>query len=130
MARGLPPKYSSARTCAPSQSATVWVRSPRRRCSGARAESGDEDLRDLHLAAVAVDDRHRLAGVVDEQLVARRVLEAHHGVLPSEPGVVVAAERAVLAAVGVAPLYSCHSSIRVTPLRASSAWIAAKSGVG
>jgi hypothetical protein len=25
MARVLPPKYSSARTCAPSQSATVWV---------------------------------------------------------------------------------------------------------
>ena len=70
----------------------------------ARAEGRDEDLRGLHLAAAAVDDVHREPRVVDEQLLARRMLEAHHRVLPAEPGLVVAAERAVLAAVGVAGL--------------------------
>src|SRR5882757_765155 len=61
-------------------------------------ERGDEHLGDLDLAAVPIHDRHRLAGVVDEGFIARHVLEAHDRVLPTQPGVVVAAERAVLTA--------------------------------
>jgi hypothetical protein len=81
----------------------------------ARAQGGDEDLGLLHFAACALDDLHREPGVVDEELLARHVLEAHHGVLPAEPGLVVATERAVLAAVGVAGLvllpqqHPCHA---------------------
>ena len=42
------------------------------------AEHGDEDLGLAHHAGVGVDDRHLLARVVDEQLVARHMMLAHH----------------------------------------------------
>ena len=41
-----------------------------------RAEYRDEHLRLTDLAAVALDNRHRLAGIVDEQLLADAVLLA------------------------------------------------------
>jgi hypothetical protein len=51
----------------------------------ARAKGCDEHLGDLDLAAVPIDDRHGLAGVVDEGLVPRHMLEAHDRVrLPSQ----------------------------------------------
>src|SRR5580658_7123304 len=65
------------------------------------AECRDEHLGDLDLARVAIHHRHRLAGIVDKELLARHVLEAHDRVLPTEPGVIVAAEGAVLAAIGM-----------------------------
>ena len=67
----------------------------------ARAEGGDKHLRDLHLAGVSINHRHRLAGVIDKQLVPGRVLKAHYGILPPEPALVVAAKGTVLAAIRV-----------------------------
>jgi hypothetical protein len=43
-----------------------------------RCGHGDEDLGLAHHAGVGVDDRHLLARVVDEQLVARHMMLAHH----------------------------------------------------
>ena len=42
------------------------------------AEHGDEDLGLAHHARVGIDDRHLLARVVDEHLVARRMMLTHH----------------------------------------------------
>src|SRR5690606_28280703 len=67
-----------------------------------RAEHCDEHLRLADLAAVAVDHWHRLAGVVDEQLLADAVLLAHHHVQLALPGSVVLAEPAVLEALRLA----------------------------
>ncbi|MNQ75957.1 hypothetical protein D3C85_907730 [compost metagenome] len=64
-------------------------------------EHRDEHLRLADLAAVTVDHRHRLPGVVDEQLLAGAVLLAHHHIQPSLPGAVVVAEPAVLIALRV-----------------------------
>ena len=66
-----------------------------------RAQHGDEDLRLAHLAGGAVDDRHRVPGVVDEQLLAGAVLLAHHHVEAPGPGPVALAEPAVLKPVRV-----------------------------
>ena len=43
------------------------------------AEHGDEDLRLADLAGFAIDDRHGLAGVVDEGLVAGDMVLPHGG---------------------------------------------------
>ena len=59
-------------------------------------EHGDEDLRLAHLPGLAVDDRHRLPGVVDEQLLASAMLLAHHQVEFPGPGPILVAEPAVL----------------------------------
>ena len=58
-----------------------------------------EDLRLLLLSGRTVDDRHRLASVVDEHLVARDVVLAQHDVLAAQPAPVLIAEDAVLPAV-------------------------------
>ncbi len=48
---------------------------------------------------MAIRDRYRLPGVVDEQLVARRVLPTQHRVLRGQPAPILVAEHAVLPAV-------------------------------
>jgi len=65
-------------------------------------EHRDEHLCLADLAAVAVDHRHRLPGVVYEQLLADAVLLAHHHVQFALPGPIVFAEPAVLEALGLA----------------------------
>ena len=64
-------------------------------------EDGHEDLRLPHPAGLAVDHRHRLPGVVDEQLLAGAVVLAHHQVELPGPGPVLVAEPAVLQPLGV-----------------------------
>ena len=59
------------------------------------AEHGHEDLRLPHLAGLAVDHRHRLPGVLDEQLLAGAVLLPHHQVELRGPGPVLLAEPAL-----------------------------------
>lgn len=51
---------------------------------------------------MAVDHRHRLAGVVDEQLLADAMFLAHHHVQLALPGPVMLAEPAVLKALRLA----------------------------
>jgi len=41
------------------------------------AEHGDKQLRRAHLARLALDDRYRLAGIVDKHLVAGHVMLPH-----------------------------------------------------
>ena len=65
------------------------------------AEHGHEDLRLTLLAGLGVDHRHRLPGVVDEQLLAGAVLLAHHQVELSSPFPVLLAEPAVLQPLGM-----------------------------
>ncbi len=79
---------------------------PRRLGEGVarRPEDRHEDLRPPLLAGLAVDHRHRLPGVVDEQLLAGAVVLAHHQVELPGPGPVLLAEPAVLQALGVALL--------------------------
>lgn len=74
---------------------------PRRLAVGVIRESqhGDEDLRTPNLARRRIDHLHGLAGVIDEELVARRVRLAQHGVLRADPGPVQIAEAAVAVAV-------------------------------
>ena len=43
----------------------------------ARAEYRDEDLRDVGLAGTRIDDRHRVAGVIDEATLTGAVDLAH-----------------------------------------------------
>ena|SRR6516164_774081 len=47
------------------------------RLFAASAEHGDKDLRRSDLAGEPVDDRHRLAGIVDKHLVAGHVVLSH-----------------------------------------------------
>ena len=61
-----------------------------------RAEHGDEDLRLTQFAGLRVDDRHGLAGIVDEHPLAGAMLLAHHDVELARPGAVLLAEAAVL----------------------------------
>jgi hypothetical protein len=68
--------------------------SPRHRCSS-RRQHGDEDLRWADLAADPVDDRHRLAGVVDEHLVAGDMVLAHRRRQPALEIAVKLAEAAI-----------------------------------
>lgn len=65
-------------------------------------EYRDEHLRLTDLAAAAVDHRHRLAGIVDEQFLADAVLLVHHHIQFALPGPVVVAEPAVLEALWLA----------------------------
>ena len=65
------------------------------------AEHGDEDLRAAALARVPIDDRHRLAGVIDEELLPRQMVLAQHPLLAREPAPVLIAEHAVLPAIGM-----------------------------
>ena len=51
---------------------------------------------------MAIDHRHRLAGIVDEQLLADAVLLTHHHVQLALPGSVVLTEPAVLKALRLA----------------------------
>ena len=63
-----------------------------------RTQHAEEDLRLADLASLAVDDRQRLAGIVDEHLVAGDMVLAHRGRKPlletaeqlAEPAVAVA----------------------------------------
>lgn len=63
------------------------------------AEYGDEDLGLADFAVPLVDDLDCGAGVVDKQLVARRVGLAQYGVLGRRPGPLMVAEGAVFTAV-------------------------------
>ena len=86
-----------------------------------RAQHRDEHLRGAQLAGAAVGQVDRLAGVVDEQPLARRMHLAHGRRQPALPLVVELAEPRVAVALGLLARYSCHSSIKVTPGRRSSA---------
>ena len=73
-----------------------------------RAQHGDEDLGAADLAAAGVDDRHRVAGVVDEQLVAGAVDLAHRALQALREAVIEQAELAVairLAGMGLGVLF-------------------------
>ncbi len=80
-----------------------------------RAQNGNEDLGLLDLASSTVRHGHRLAGVVDEQLLSRRVGLAHRQRQPLAPAPVVVAEGAVLEAVLLPGLvllpqqFQCHA---------------------
>src|SRR4051794_343816 len=65
----------------------------------ARAEHRDEDRRGAHFAGGRVVDRDRVAGVIDEELLAGAMLVAEHDVLSLEPTAVQAAVAAVAIAV-------------------------------
>ena len=65
------------------------------------AEHCDKHLGLTDVAAVGVDHRYRLPGVVDEQLLADAVLLAHHHIQLALPGPVVVTEPAVLIALRV-----------------------------
>ena len=60
------------------------------------AEGGHEHLRFAHLTRGAVDDRHGVPGVIDEQLLTGAVILAHDHVQLALPGPVVLTEPAVL----------------------------------
>jgi hypothetical protein len=62
------------------------------------AEDGDEDRRRPDFAAHRVGDRHRLAGVVDEQFLARGMRLAQAEREPPDPLTVEGAEAAVAVA--------------------------------
>lgn len=75
------------------------------------AEHCDEHLCLADLAAAPLDHRHRLPGVIDEQLLADTVLLTHRHVQLALPGSVVIAEPAVLEALRLAQaVLSCQSS--------------------
>jgi hypothetical protein len=91
--------------------------------------------RDAHVSCAdlpsqPVDHRHRVAGEVDEQLLAGHVGLPHRRRDALAPLAIELAEPAVALAVGMLARYSCHSSIRVTPRRRSSACIPLQSGCG
>ena len=68
-----------------------------------RAEHRDEDLRGSPLAGAPVDhDRHTIAGIVDEQLVAGGVRLAHRHRQAAFPGAVELAEPRIAIATGLA----------------------------
>ena len=106
-----------------------------------RAAARRSARRGKGVKSITIVDRHCLPLAVTTHaaapsadcLIARHMLEAHDRVLPTQPGLVVAAEGAKALywqPSGCRSLYSRHSSIRVTPLVASSRWIDSKSGVG
>jgi hypothetical protein len=64
----------------------------------ARPQHRHEDLCLAHLPAVTVDDTDRLAGIVDEQLLAGRVALAHDHVQRAHPLAIKVGELAVLIA--------------------------------
>ena len=59
------------------------------------AQHGDEDLRRDDFAGQRIDDRHRLAGVVDKQLLARAMDLPHRALQGLPPAPVKIAELAV-----------------------------------
>ncbi len=66
------------------------------------AQHGDKDLRRPSLAAQPVDDhRHRVAGIIDKQLVAAGVALPHGDREPSGPGAVQLTEARIAVALGV-----------------------------
>ena len=85
----------------------IWQRlAPGRLAVGVarRAHGGNEDGRLAYFAGAAVGDRYRVAGVVDEQLLARRVGLAHRHRQLANPAPVVLAKAAVQVVVRVALL--------------------------
>ena len=66
-----------------------------------RPEHGHEHLRLAQLPALAVHDGRRVAGVVDEQLLAGAVRLAHDHIDPLAEGAVALAELAVLNPIGM-----------------------------
>ena len=128
--RGTPPMASKARVWAPIQSASAWVQ--RRLGIGEvrGAQHGDEDLRLPDLAGQPVDDhRHRVAGVIDEQLVAAHMGLPHRDRELAFPAPVQLAE--ALIAIPVRVCARCTrptGSTSVTCLRFSSRWTLAQSG--
>lgn len=68
------------------------------------AEYADEDLRSPHLARVPIRNRHGLARVVDEGLVAGGVCLAQYGLRRRQPAPILLAEHTVLPAVRVGGL--------------------------
>src|SRR3954452_13598170 len=92
---GTPPMKASARAWAPDP---IGERlRPGRLGVGVarRAHRRDEHLGRAHLAAPAVDDPDRLAGIVDEQAFARRMRLPHRRRQPPLPGTVELAPAAV-----------------------------------
>ena len=65
-----------------------------------RAESGDEQVRLVHLAGHRIDDGNRVASPIDEQLVTRQVRLPHDRRQPLPPLAVQLAEVRVAVAVG------------------------------
>ena len=69
-----------------------------------KAEHGDKDLGRTTGSRVPILDRHRLSGIVDEELIAGRVLLAQHQLLGAEPATVLLAEYAVLPSIRMGAL--------------------------
>jgi hypothetical protein len=82
------------------------------------AQHADKDLRWADLAAARVDDRHRLAGIVDEHLLAGEVVLPHYRRQPTFELAVELTEPAVTVAAGVcrAVFLPQHGQIDPGPL--------------
>ena len=93
-----------------------------------RPEHRDEDLRLAKLPGVALHDRDRLPGIVNEQLLARAVLLAHHHVELRRPRPVQLAEPAVLHPLGMRLLVLLPQQRERHPLAAKLAVNAAPVG--
>ena len=98
---GTPPIASKARTWASIQSGSAHPTRPGEG-EARSAEHGDEDLRHADFAGEAIDDdRHAVAGIVDEQALAGGVRLAHRHRQRSLEGPVQLAEPRVAVAAGV-----------------------------
>lgn len=69
-----------------------------------KAEHRDKDLRRAAGSGVPILDRHRLAGVLDEEFIARGMFLAQHQLLGREPPSVLLAKHAVLPTIGMSSL--------------------------
>ena len=95
-----------------------------------RAHRRHEQPRLPDLPAAGVDDADRVAGEVDEHLLAGHVALPHRRRQPAFPAVIGLAEPRVAEAVRMPTRYSCHSNARVTPRRRNSRSTSAHSGTG
>src|SRR5258707_388277 len=87
-------------------------------CEVGGAQDGDENLRRTDLAGEPVDDhRHRVAGVIDKQLVATDVGLPHGDRQPRSPTAVQLAKARIAIPSGQRSMHSSHSIVRVTCLR-------------
>jgi hypothetical protein len=93
------------------------------------AHRRDEDLRSAHLAGQPINDhRRRVAGVINEQLVAAHVGLVHRDRELGFPDPVQLAEAGVAGALGLRSTYSSQRIDSVMCLRLSSRWMLAQSG--
>ena len=69
-----------------------------------KAQHGDKDLGRASGSRVPILDRHRLSGIIDEELIAGRMFLAQHQLLGLQPATVLLAEYAVLPSIRMSAL--------------------------